>query len=166
MSNAGKPPQELFTVEQMIGFNKDVEMWRPNINYPFGTVVRYNPHSRYSQSQNYDTQYAKKLFGYFNLPYLFSSKDEDAQLSYYKATGKFGNLCAPDDDWITLIHYAFRQPATVLFGLQCGCLLVMFLFTVYACLEKKYLVYNLIHLFMNTYIQHRWVFRFWQIKSE
>jgi hypothetical protein len=72
--------------------------------------------------------------------------------SYYQANGRLGNLCAPDDEWVGTIHYLFGQPATILFTLQCACLFIMFLFTVYAFFEKKYIIFNLIHLFLNGYI--------------
>ena len=163
ISVEGGPVHEIIQQQDVVKFNREIEDWNPNVSYPYGTIVRYMPHRKRHRSNNYDTSYAKRICGYCNVNSLinmFSSSD-DPQLSYYEATGKFTNLCAPDDEWVSLINYVFRQPATMLYNIQCACVIVMFFFTINAICEKRSILFNMLHLFINFYIQQKWVFRFW-----
>ena len=165
LSDNGQPFKEILTREQLIQFNHEIEEWRPNINYPYGQILRYNPGSRYSQPSHTDNTYYKRVLGYLNLSWMLGDRGYDPQFSYYQANGRLGNLSAPDDEWVSAVHYLFGQPSTILFTLQCACLFIMFLFTVYSVFEKRSLIFNLLHLCINMYIQHRWVFRYWQFTS-
>lgn len=69
-----------------------------------------------------DPNYKKRIGGRFSLTELFGiglAGDETTHGNnvYYQATGKFSNLCSPDDEWVSLINYVFCQPASMLFTL-------------------------------------------------
>ena len=136
------------------------------MSYPQGSVVRYLPNKIQNQYPNNDISYARRVFGFLHLHTMFSSNTDTPQLCYYQANGRYSNMCAPDDEWVGFIHYFFQQPASMLFTLQCGLMVVMFLFTVNALIEKSCIIFNLIHLVANMFIQKRYVFRFWHIRSK
>lgn len=61
-------PVEVVTKDEIIKFNKEIEEWKPNVSYPHGHVIRYNP----KRTNNSDADYAKRVGGFFNVTTLIS----------------------------------------------------------------------------------------------
>ena len=85
--------------------NQEIQEWQPNVVYPHGSVVKYKTASKLNE---FETTYAKKVWGYFNfISVWFGWTKEEPQFSYYMARGKFSNVCAPDDEWADTLRYFF-----------------------------------------------------------
>ena len=70
---------EVVSRENLIKFNHEIEEWKPNVSYPHGAIVRYMATGQQSSSNNLDTQYAKRVGGWFNINSLasyFNTKED------------------------------------------------------------------------------------------